>query len=572
MLASIRDYAGPRLVPALIIVTLGSIVEGAGLILLLPIADLAFSGASSNSPVAGIAEQLFASLGLGNTLQQLAFLCIAFLFIILLRAVILLRRDALLSELSQGYVDHFRKEIFAALANAEWTAIKRVQRAHLLDNMTTNIARMSLAVRFISQAGIMLVMVVIYLASGFIVHWGIGLLLAIISGIAAIAGLRWSRRSRRLGEAMTKSNRFIMDEMTRFLDGLKTAKAYQAGDLFARRFNMRIDAARAVSVQFVRQQGRMRRIIEMIGACTAVILLLSGYGLLSLSGAELLVMGAIVIRLMPGLLTLFSGMQSISYALPAFTAAQSIRKKLEDAKEDIAIQDAGGTNGLNHNGAIKLTNIRVSAMSDSADTQLLYVEGITLPAHGLIHVEGPSGAGKSTFAELIAGLQLASAGTITIGDVELSKANRVAWQSQIAFVPQEPFLFAASVRENLCWPNAEVTEREIWVALEAAAAGDLVKGLSDGLDHALQDGGNRLSGGERQRLCLARALLRPSSILIVDEATSAVDSAVEGIIVKNLAKIAQRKPVILISHSAQPAKFSNYSLSITQDGHVIVQE
>ena len=566
LLLSIRDYARGGIAKTLAIVTAASIMEGLGLILLLPIADLVFSGNDSGGAASAYLSGAFGTLGVAGALPQLALLCGLFLLLMLLRAGILLRRDAMLTELSQGYVDQLRKRLFTALARADWPVIKRMQRAHLLDNMTTNIARVSGAMRFLTQALVTLLMVAAYLVSGFVINWMIGAVLLVISALALAAALYWSKRSEKLGNVMTQRNRAIMDETTRFLDGLKTAKACQAADVFAERFSGSIDDARQVSVRFVRQQGKMRRMVELLGAIAAVMLLLGGYGLLALSGAELLVMGAVVIRLMPSLIALLSGLQTIAYALPAFTAAEEIRTHLEAEQTG----EAGGKGGdVDMRPApVTLRDVCINMPGDDGEVTILRVGKLDLPATGLIHVSGPSGAGKSTLAELLAGLHLPSSGSVETAGITLEAASRAAWQSRIAFAPQEAFLFGGSVRENLCWPNVDADDEAIWAALEIAAARDLVRGLPGGLDHPLLDGGSRLSGGERQRLCLARAILRPSSLLIVDEATSAVDAELEGEIMVNLHRLAKTKAIICISHSGSARKLADRSITVSGDGRV----
>jgi len=157
---------------------------------------------------------------------------------------------------------------------------------------------------------------------------------------------------------------------------------------------------------------------------------------------------------------------------------------------------------------------------------------------------------------------------VKCGGLILDEGGQAKWQARVAFAPQEPFLFAASIRENLLWPDLSCSDKRIWDALKTAAADDLVRCVPEGLDLTLLDGGSRLSGGERQRLCLARALLREGSVLIIDEATSAVDRVLEDAIYARLLKVAQHRLVLCISHAPSVAAMATMIIDVSPEGVV----
>jgi ATP-binding cassette subfamily C protein len=137
---------------------------------------------------------------------------------------------------------------------------------------------------------------------------------------------------------------------------------------------------------------------------------------------------------------------------------------------------------------------------------------------------------------------------VTIDGAVLEGAAQRAWRAQMAYIDQDPLLLAASLRDNLCWAAPAASDAQVWAALEDAAAADFVRGLPEGLDTRLGDGGRRLSGGERQRLMLARALLRDPQLLILDEATSALDADNEAAIAAALGRLRGRMTIVLIAH------------------------
>jgi ATP-binding cassette subfamily B protein len=151
----------------------------------------------------------------------------------------------------------------------------------------------------------------------------------------------------------------------------------------------------------------------------------------------------------------------------------------------------------------------------------------------VVALVGSTGAGKSTLCELLAALVDPSDGTIRIGGVPLDQVDPDDLHQAVALVFQESFLFADSVRENLAM-GAEVDDDELWAALEVARASTFVDRLPRGLDEVVGERGVTLSGGQRQRLALARALLRRPRLLLLDDATSAVDPTVERAILDRL--------------------------------------
>jgi ATP-binding cassette subfamily C protein len=172
----------------------------------------------------------------------------------------------------------------------------------------------------------------------------------------------------------------------------------------------------------------------------------------------------------------------------------------------------------------------------------------TLDAGATTAIVGPSGSGKSTLADLLMGLLTPSEGRILVDGVTLDGGRLDAWRDQIGYVAQEAFLFHESVRANLLWARPDASEEEIWHALRLASADAFVRALPHGLDTVVGDRGVLVSGGERQRLSLARALVRRPALLILDEATSSLDSENEARIQQAIDKLHQQMTIVVITH------------------------
>jgi ATP-binding cassette subfamily C protein len=165
-----------------------------------------------------------------------------------------------------------------------------------------------------------------------------------------------------------------------------------------------------------------------------------------------------------------------------------------------------------------------------------------------VGVSGPSGAGKTTLADLLVGLFPPQAGRITVGGKPLEGETLAAWRGAVSYISQDPFLFHDTVRRNLAWASAEASEAQMWAALELADAADTVRRMDGGLDAIVGERGVLVSGGERQRIALARAVLRRPRLLIMDEATNAIDVDAERALVARIAALSPPPTIVLIAH------------------------
>jgi len=171
-----------------------------------------------------------------------------------------------------------------------------------------------------------------------------------------------------------------------------------------------------------------------------------------------------------------------------------------------------------------------------------------VPAGKFAALVGPSGAGKTTIAYLVPRLYDVASGSIQIDGHDIRDVTLTSLGESISMVNQEPFLFHTSVRENLRYARPDATDEQVEAAARAANIHELIAGLQDGYDTVVGERGYRLSGGEKQRVAIARALLKDPAILILDEATSSVDSATERAIQEALERLTRGRTVLAIAH------------------------
>ena len=175
---------------------------------------------------------------------------------------------------------------------------------------------------------------------------------------------------------------------------------------------------------------------------------------------------------------------------------------------------------------------------------------------------------KSTINDLLLGLQKPNGGQIYFDNTDLNSFNLDSYRKKISFVSQDPFLFYATIRENLMWSNSEVTEKDIIESLKIANVYETVMNLPSKLDTYVGERGLELSGGERQRIILARGILRKPQLLILDEATSSLDQNSELLINQSIKKITEFSTVLIIAHRSSTINIAN-QIYVLKDGKMI---
>jgi subfamily B ATP-binding cassette protein MsbA len=178
------------------------------------------------------------------------------------------------------------------------------------------------------------------------------------------------------------------------------------------------------------------------------------------------------------------------------------------------------------------------------------LHGVTFEAHAgsVIALVGTSGSGKSTIAGLAASFLTPTSGTVTIDGHDLSKVNLASYRCDLGVVLQDDFLFEGTIRENILFPRPNATEEQLANAVKAAYVNEFTDRMEQGLDTLIGERGVKLSGGQRQRVAIARAMLADPRILILDEATSNLDTESEGLIQKSLNELVKDRTTFVIAH------------------------
>ncbi len=178
------------------------------------------------------------------------------------------------------------------------------------------------------------------------------------------------------------------------------------------------------------------------------------------------------------------------------------------------------------NGDIEFKNVGFSYVGD-CNKECMSNINLSIKSGEMVGILGGTGSGKTTLVSMLPRLYDATSGEVIVGGRNVKEYDIKALRDSVSVVLQKNVLFSGTLRDNMKWGNPDVTDEQIAEALEIASATDFVNGFADGYDHYIEQGGSNLSGGQKQRLCIARALIKNPKILILDDSTSAVDTATD---------------------------------------------
>ena len=219
-------------------------------------------------------------------------------------------------------------------------------------------------------------------------------------------------------------------------------------------------------------------------------------------------------------------------------------------------------------GALELVEVRDVCFAYPGRSKVLCGINLRLQRGRVLGVVGPTGAGKSSLAKLMLRYYDPMEGRILVNGRELPSVTLDSWRGRIGYVSQEAYLFYGTVAENISLGSQGATKEDILQAARMAGAGEFIDGLPEGLETLVGDRGMKLSGGQRQRISLARAILRDPEFLILDEATSSVDTRTEEVIQNNLKNLRAERITLAIAHRLSTVRHCD-EIVVVVDGVIV---
>jgi ATP-binding cassette subfamily C protein len=525
---------------------LGSIAEGFGLLMIVPRASIAIRGGGSSI-------SRFAPF-VADWPPERRFLLALTLFVAAMaaRSILLFARDTLLARLNADYDASLRLRAAATLARQGWGFASRLGQAGMQSLLLNDVPRAEEAAGYAAQIAIAAIMLAVQLALTFYLSPVLTLVAVAFLAVGTMLSLRFTRRGVRSGIAIVHAMEESAGSGFRLHAGLKAALAQGSVPAFLDEYRASLGRAADHFARFGRDYSLARQAAALGAALVAAVLLLVGVRVLALPLPVLAASLVLFARMTgPAQSLQASALRYAAYA-PAFAA---IERRLGTIEGDIPPQ-------------LRRQPLDWSCLTVT-DARFEHQPGLGLAGSSFklergewIGISGASGAGKTTLVDLVAGLLTPQAGTLVLDGQPLTEEKLERWRAGLAYVGQDGSVFNDSLRSNLLADGVTAEEAELWHALEIAGLADRVRAFAGGLDESVGDRGSHLSGGERQRLVLARALLRKPSLLILDEATAALDPEGEGAVLERIKRIEPRPAALIVAHRDSTLRHCDSVLAI----------
>ena len=452
---------------------------------------------------------------------------------------------------AQGYAYNLRKRLYDKIQSFSFANIDKFSTASLVTRLTTdvnmsqNVYRMLIHILF--RSPIMLIagnvmafklkpnLALVFLIAIPVIAIGIGL-------ISAMAYPRFERMMHRFDDM----NGAIQENLI----GIRVVKAYVRGDFEESKFKKAAAAVKDAQTKAEKLVIFLMPLLQLVMYLTMIaVMWFGGHQVVEghmLSG-ELISFFTYVTQVLSSLMMM--GMIFISIVM--VQASNHRICEVLDEVPDISNPDNPLTQVAD--GSVEFENVDFS-YNKSADNCVLSGISLKIKSGQVVGIIGGTGSSKSTLVSLLPRLYDVFRGSVKVGGQDVRKYDLAVLRDSVAMVLQKNVLFSGSIKENLRWGNPDATDEEIIEACKAADADSFVQSFTEKYDTDLGQGGVNVSGGQKQRLCIARALLKKPKILILDDSTSAVDTATESRIRKALKELAPETTKIIIAQRISSVK------------------
>ncbi len=505
----------------------------------------------------------------GQTLDQIKMLLLSLLVVIMVRAALVWGSEVMANRIAGQVKTNLRERLFAHLLALGPAYTKGERSGELTNTIVEGVEALDAYFsQYLPQLCLTILVPLIIVIAVFSVDVLSGLVLLLTAPLLPIFMILIGM----MADTLTKRQWRLLSLMSaHFLDvlqGLTTLKLFgrsQAQQETIRRIS---DRFRHTTMRVLRVAFLSSLVLEM-GATMSTAIIAVEVGLRLLYGHMAFQQAFFVLLLAPEFYLPLRTLGTRYHAgMTGSAAAQRIFEILEipvPVGARLITPSSGGLIVPLPNGIIQFEDVHYVY-----DGQRPALKGVSfqVPPGQKVALVGPSGAGKSTVAHLLLRFIDPDSGRVCVNGTPLQDVPAQDWRRQVAWVPQHPYLFNATVAENIRFGRPEATLTEVMVAAHQAHAHEFIQALPQGYDTIIGERGARLSGGQAQRLSLARAFLKNTPLLILDEATSNLDSEYEMLVLRATERLMQGRTVLIIAHRLSTVYYAD-QIVVLQAGRVV---
>ncbi len=499
-----------------------------------------------------------------DKLAMLKFACLAVLAIAALDAICSYGEKCLTTSVGQWIAYDLRRAIYSHIQKLSLAFHDQKRTGDLITRVTSDID----AIQSFITSGLLGVLINVITLAGmvavmFYLNWRFTLIALSVAPLLFAIVFIYTRRIKKASRAVRKKEGEITSVVEEVLSSIRVVKAFAREDYEVKRLEEQGLEGVEIALRARSLKAKLNPIVNLIVAAGTCLVLWFGARLV-LGGT--LSAGALVVFILY-LAKMYKPMQELSKMTDTYSKAavgyERIREILETEKQ---IKDSPyAIRAPRFEGRIEFDHV---SFHYTLETPILKDLTFSVEPGQVAALVGPTGAGKTSIISLIARFYDPVSGAVKMDGADIRRFRQKSLRQQISFVLQETLLFHAPVWQNIAYGKPEASRQEIIRAAELANASEFIDKLPEGYDTVLGERGMTLSGGQRQRIAIARAVIRNTPILILDEPTTGLDSASEKLVFEALDRLMQGKTVIVIAHRLSTIRRADV-IFVVQDGRIV---
>ena len=400
-----------------------------------------------------------------------------------------------------------------------------------------------------------IIIVIVYLIPMFTLSWQVTLCLLAVNIISLICNSIFVKPMKNIGSELSKKNALMTERLSNLLQGIEMTKIFSAGKQI-------IEKYKDANGDFAKSQKKKNIFSACLEGINAGFDLICSLAFLGV-GIYYVEKGVTTIGSLTAIYAMYGAFSwqflQIGRYIPELVNCISIAGRVFEFLDEVEEPETYNVACASGKEYIEFEDI---TFGYTEDRKILDHFSLSIKKGTSVAITGTSGRGKSTLAKILLGFYEPEEGRISIGGKSLQELGLENLREMIAYVPQEPYIYNVSIKENIAYGNINATDDEIIIAAKAANAHEFIERQENGYNTIPGERGGKLSGGERQRIAIARAVLKNAPILLLDEATSALDNESERLVQEALDNLMKDRTTIMIAHRPSTIASADFSVAM----------